>query len=111
MGMNSNVAVTNLEKIKQINSRLDSKNIDEVEKSVKSILDSVMDSGNEALKELTSKFDSYELSDDDLKGISPKGYFEKLEPKPMITQSGPDLRGSRTRARPMDSAMQPNMTR
>ncbi|NQY79706.1 MAG: histidinol dehydrogenase [Candidatus Caenarcaniphilales bacterium] len=81
MGMNSNVAVTNLEKIKQINSRLDSKNIDEVEKSVKSILDSVKDSGNEALKELTSKFDSYELSDDDLKGISPKGYFEKLEPK------------------------------
>ena len=29
--MNSNLALTNLEKIKQINSRLNSKNIDEVE--------------------------------------------------------------------------------
>ena len=37
--------------------------------------------------------------------------FEKLEPKPMITQSGPDLRGKRTNARPIDSAMQPNMTK
>lgn len=81
MGMNSNVAVTNLEKIKQINSRLDSKNIDEVEKSVKSIIDSVMSSGNKALKEFTSHFDSYELSEEDLRGLKPKGYFEKLEPK------------------------------
>ena len=79
--MNSNLALTNLEKIKQINSRLNSKNIDEVEKSVKSIIDSVKSSGNQALKEFTNKFDSYKLSDDDLKGISPKGYFEKLEPK------------------------------
>lgn len=79
--MNSNVAVTNLEKIKQINSRLDSKNINEVEKSVKAIIDSVRSTGNSALKEFTSKFDSYELSEEDFNSIKPQNYFEEINPE------------------------------
>ena len=44
-------------------------------------------------------------------GIPNMTVFEKLEPKPIITHAAPDLRGIKTRARPMESAMQPNMTR
>ena len=77
--MQGEALLTNLEKIKQINSRLDSKNIEEIEKSVKSILDSVKNDGNKALINYSKKFDAYDLSEDELKGINPNGYFKKKD--------------------------------
>ena len=76
--MPNSPSLSNLDLIKKINSRLDSKNIKAIEDIVNEILDKVRLYGNSALKDFSKKFDKYDISDEELKGISVKGAYEKL---------------------------------
>jgi len=72
-------SLSNLDLIKKINSRLDAKNIKNIEETVSEILEKVKLHGNSAIKDFSIKFDKYHISDEELKGISVSGFYEKLD--------------------------------
>jgi len=78
--MPSSTKVSNLDAVKKINSRLNSKALKDIENAVAEILEDIKLHGNKSIKKFTEKFDHYTLSDADLKGISVTGNFSTLDP-------------------------------